>query len=261
MPDNLNVDIQVPDYSSLSEYFNYHEVKEAIQKLKTGKAAGVDQIINEYIKDSSEVFIPVYVSLFNKILDSGIIPEEWVLGLIVPIYKKKGNVRDCNNYLDVTLLSCLGKLFTNILNVRLCNLYDDNAIVCENQAGFRRGYSTTDHIFLLEQIINMYCFKKKKLFCAFIDYSKAFDTVWREALWHKLLKTGIKGKFLAVDKSMYSNIKSCVYLYGMKSEAFASLRGVRQEENLSPLLFALFVNDLEEYLLEKDVSLLTLVIL
>ena len=235
--------------SMLSRNFTVQEIQEAIFKLKSGKAAGVDQILNEYIKSTAHIFMPVYVSLFNKILDTGTFPEDWTLGLIVPIFKKKGNIDDCNNYRGITLLSCLGKLFTNVLNTRLTIFCEEGSILSENQAGFRKNYSTTDHIFTLKHIIDLFCLKKKRLFCTFIDYSKAFDTVWRDALWYKMAKVGIKGKFMTIVKNMYESVKSCVFMNGMKSESFISLVGVRQGENLSPLLFSLFINDLEDYLL------------
>ena len=95
-----------------------------------------------------------------------------------------------------------------------------------------------------------------KLFCLFIDYKKAFDTVWREGLWYKLSKSGIKGKVFNLIKNMYDDIKSCVSYQQEKSDFFVSHKGVRQGENLSPLLFALYVNDLEEYLLNNNCACL-----
>ena len=92
---------------------------------------------------------------------------------------------------------------------------------------------------------------KQKLYCAFIDYKKAFDTVWRSALWHKLVKSGITGKLYNVITNMYSNIKSCVSHNGQLSDYFVSVNGVRQGKNLSPFLFALFINDIEEHLTEN----------
>ena len=128
--------------------------------------------------------MPLYEKLFNKILVVGIVPNQWIIGLIIPIYKQKGSRYDANNYRGITLLSCLGKLFTSVLNERLCNFCDTNNVLSENQTGFRKGYSTVDHIFLLKSIIDLYRFKKRKLFCCLIDYKKAFDTVWRQGLWH-----------------------------------------------------------------------------
>ena len=91
-----------------------------------------------------------------------------------------------------------------------------------------------------------------KLFCAFIDFQKAFDSVWRSGLWSKLLKEGINGKILRVIVNMYDKIKSCVFLNGKQSDYFPCFKGVRQGENLSPLLFSLYLNDLETFLCNQN---------
>ena len=94
----------------------------------------------------------------------------------------------------ITIISCFGKLFSSILNTRLNNFSDDFCLICENQGGFRKGYSTTDNLFILHILINIMKCKKKKLFYAFIDFAAAFDTVWRDGLWNKLLINQINGK-------------------------------------------------------------------
>ena len=87
----------------------------------------------------------------------------------------------------ITILSCLGKLFSNLLNDRLTQFVEKNRIIGPEQAGFRPGFSTTDHMFCLKALIDIYLSKKKKLYCCYIDYSKAFDSVVRTELWHKML--------------------------------------------------------------------------
>ena len=242
------------DTTELNCLFTEDEIKKSISKLKNGKAGGADEILNEHIKSTIDLMMPVYVKLFNKVVSTGEVPEDWLVGLIVPIFKQKGSKTDCNSYRGITLLSCLGKLFTSVLNERLYTFCEKNDILNEIQAGFRKGYSTMDHIFVLKHIIDLFISRKHKLYCCFVDYTKAFDTIWREALWHKLLSVGIEGKFLNVIKSMYSQVKSCVLLNGQKSDFFITNKGVRQGENLSPLLFALFVNDIEEYMLANGCS-------
>ena len=84
-----------------------------------------------------------------------------------------------------------------------------------------------------------------KLFCAFIDFQKAFDSVWRTGLWAKLLRYNITGKVLLVIKNMYDNIKSCVNINGTTTNFFDCKTGLRQDDSLSPLLFSLCLNDVE----------------
>ena len=120
-----------------------------------------------------------------------------------------------------------------------------NGLLNRNQAGFRANFSTIDHIFSLHLLIEKFLAKGKKLYCAFIDYAKAFDTVWRGGLWFKLVNHGITGKCLTVIMNMYNGIKSMVEKENILSDVFPCNMGVRQGENLSPLLFALFLNDME----------------
>lgn len=228
------------------------EILRCVKKLKNGKCSGLDNIINEYIKISAPELTPIYVKLFNIILDSGCIPESWLIGVIKPLYKNKGDPNIAENYRPITILSCMGKLFTSVLNNRLNDFLEVNYILNENQCGFRSGYSTCDNIFILHAIIEYLRVRKLKLYCAFIDFQKAFDSVWRVGLWSKLLNANVTGKILNVIKNMYADIKSCISFNGKQSEFFDCRNGVRQGENLSPILFSLFLNDLEGFLLNQN---------
>ena len=235
--------------SLLNTPINEHEIAKCIDNLKNDKAASPnDKIINEYIKCTKCLMIPLYYKLFNAVFDTGFLPHSWLEGFIVPIFKNKGDPKDVNNYRPITILSCLGKLFTSILNMRLSEFLEKNNIINENQAGFRKGFSCADHIFTLHALIEIMKNSKRKLFCCFIDFTQAFDKVWRVGLWQKLLHNAIDGKFFSVIYNMYQHIKSSIQLNSKTSESFPSEIGVRQGENLSPLLFSLFLNDLHLYL-------------
>ena len=178
------------------------------------------------------------VDFLNNVLITGFVPTDWCLGTIHPLYKNKGSVSDPDNYRGITLLSCTGKLFTTCLNHRLSS-YVDDTILGEEQAGFRKGYSTTDHVFVLHLIIELYKSVHKRVYCVFIDYRKAFDSINRHFLWQKLLSYNI---------NMYANVISCIQKYILLSEYFRCNVGVRQGDNLSPLLFALFLNDILQFI-------------
>ena len=201
-------------------------------------------ILNEFLKSSQVLMLPLYTKIFSLVFDTGKIPDKWAEGYIVPIYKNKGDVMDPDNYRGITLLSCMGKLFTSILNNKLNDYLSRYEILGEEQAGFRKHYGTCDHIFNLKCLIDLYLCKKKKLYCAFVDYKKAFDSVDRIALWQKMLKYNLDGKFFIIVRNMYEQAKSCVKLNGNCSQFFKSNVGVRQGENLSPVLFSIFLNDL-----------------
>ena len=130
-----------------------------------------------------------------------------------------------------------------------------NDLLGMEQAGFRASHSTMDHVFTLHHIIDYYRQKGKQIYCAFVDYTKAFDLVNRSALWCKLFDQGISGKILKIIQNMYTEAKSCVKVGGKLSDYFQCTAGVRQGENLSPILFAIYLDDFKDYLGERSNSL------
>ena len=99
-------------------------------------------------------------------------------------------------------MSCLGKIFTGILNNRLASLSDEIGLLSSAQAGFRNAHSTAYTIFILHSLINLYLSKEKKLFCTFIDFSRALNTIWRVGIWQILIENNISGKYFNVIKSL-----------------------------------------------------------
>ena len=107
---------------------------------------------------------------------------------------KKGDLNQVDNYRGITLLSTLSKLFTRILNNRLVGWAERYHIYVEAQSGFRKSMGTIDNIFILHGVINHLLNENKKLYVAFIDFTKVFDYVVRYILWYNLLKYGVRGK-------------------------------------------------------------------
>ncbi|KAI3382690.1 hypothetical protein SNEBB_010922 [Seison nebaliae] len=123
------------DTSVLNRPFDQTEVMKYIDKLKNNKACGVDTIINEYIKSSKNLLCPLYVTFFNKILDTGIIPEQWLTGAIVPLYKNKGDENDVNNYRGITLLT----EFSNTHNIINETQADDTVIFGDSEENLKKS--------------------------------------------------------------------------------------------------------------------------
>ena len=102
-------------FGEFDEQISRKEIQNTIKNLNTNKSGRIDNLINEYFNNATEILIePLYI-VFNKILDRRSFPKHWATGLIVPIHKK-GDLDDPNNYRGITLLSCFAKLFTFILN-------------------------------------------------------------------------------------------------------------------------------------------------
>jgi hypothetical protein len=92
----------------------------------------------------------------------------------------------------------------------LASLSDEIGLLSSAQARFRNSHSSANNIFILHSLINLYLWKKKKLFCTFIDFSRVLDTIWRVGIWQQLIENNISGKCFNVIKSLYQNVKSCV---------------------------------------------------
>ena len=116
---------------------------------------------------SLPLMLPIYEKLFNLVFDTAMIPESCLEGNILPIYKNKGDIQNPENYRPITLLSCVGKLFTSIINNRLTNYADNYDIITDSQTGFRHGFSTLDNLFCNQQLYRHGKGKIKKAFLRF----------------------------------------------------------------------------------------------
>ena len=126
------LDINLTNDSILNCPITPEEIEQAVHRLKS---PGNDQVMNEYICSTLSIFLTFYVDFFSRIFDAGVVPEKWLTGIVNPIYKNKGDSHLPDNYRPITLLSCMGKLFTSILCERLNNFADEIEIISESQTG------------------------------------------------------------------------------------------------------------------------------
>ena len=238
-------------FDELDQSITDAEIRRGIKELKTGKSGGPDKIINEFLIHGVSTLLPYLNKLFNLVFNQGHFPVCWSEGYLVPIHKK-GSLNNVESYRGITLLSVLGKLFTRVLNNRLSEWAENYYIYIEAQAGFRSHMSTVDNIFVLHGLITHLINEGRKLYCGFIDFTKAFDFLSRDVIWYKLIKLGVRGKMLNVVKSIYEQVKSKVKYNNSLSEAFDCYLGVRQGECLSPFLFSIYINDVERELINRD---------
>ena len=141
-------------------------------------------------------------------------------------------------------MSTLCKAFSTIINQRLVLYLEINNIFVDEQNGFRRMRSCLDHIFVLCTLIRNRKQQGLSTYCCFIDFEKAFDSVYYPYLWHKMLAYGIHGHILNIIRTLYTNLESCVRIHGRLTDWFSQTSGVRQGDTLAPTLFAIFINDL-----------------
>ena len=242
-PLEVNIADSISNDNVLDNLITEKELIGAASSLKNNKACSFDLLSNEMIKCSVPIYSSCYLKLFNSILSTGSFPDIWRNNIIVPIYKS-GVADNPSNYRGIAISSCLSKLFCKILDSRLQRFLDEKNIISSCQIGFKPGFRTSDHIFTLHNIIDKFISKKKYLFACFVDLRKAFDTVWREGMLHKLNQFGIQGKFFQVIKSMYTDVMFCVKVNGHITQSFSTNIGVKQGCVLSPKLFNMFINDI-----------------
>jgi hypothetical protein len=98
----------------------------------------------------------------------------------------------------------LTKVFAMILEARLSSWAEERGLCARGHAGFRKDFRTTDNLYILRMLIEQSIHKHKKVYCCFVDFRKAFDTVPRDLLWQVLDEMGIVGRFMQCLQSMYS---------------------------------------------------------
>ena len=225
----------------LDKEITIEEIKATMSNLAKNKAAGWCH--NEMLLAGKQHMIKAIWILCRMAFKLEKVPNDWVKGLIIPIHKD-GDKTVPDNYRGITLLSVVGKVYTAVLNARITEWSEKQKKLVEEQAGFRKGRSTTDHLFVLTEIIRSRKEKRKDTFCAFLDLKKAYDTIPRETIWQRLNQVGIKGKMLRVLKSLYNGVQSAVVVEEEITDWFQVNMGLRQGCMLSPILFILVIDEL-----------------
>jgi hypothetical protein len=230
--------------SLLNNDITIDEILHVIHGLPQNKSPGCDGLPYEILKCSSHGLVIHWCALFNCILKSGTYPDTWCDAIISPLFKK-GSRTDVHNYRGISLLCTLGKVFTKILNNRMSAWSEEHGNVEECQAAYRPGRSTTEHIFSLYGIAQKYlCKSKGRFYCAYVDFSRAFDSIPHSNLWFRLIQDGVHGRILTVLRSMYGKLRSCVKTRNGLTDLFTCLCGTRQGCMISPYLFILYINEL-----------------
>ncbi|KAK3563808.1 hypothetical protein QTP86_034658 [Hemibagrus guttatus] len=218
------------------------EVRKALKRMKSGKAVGPDDIPVEVWKCLGEAAVEFLANLFNRVLESERMPEEWRRSVLVPIFKNKGDVQSCSNYRGIKLMSHTMKVWERVVEARLRKVVD----ICEQQYGFMPRKSTTDAIFALRILMEMYRDGQKELHCVFVDLEKAYDRVPREELWYCMRKSGVAEKYVRVVQDMYERSRTVVRCAVGQTEEFNVEVGLHQGSALSPFLFAIVMDQLSE---------------
>ena len=216
-------------HNSFCSPFSLTELSTAISNLSSSTASGPDQIAYPLLKHLPEPAQLLLLSLFNRSWHSHTFPSSWKPTTIIPIHKPGKPTSSPSSFRPISLTSCISKLFERLILSCLTFHLESNHLLSTCQAGFRPGRSSLDQILTLSQSI----------WDGFQNFSKAFDSVWHSALFHKLPPC-----FVLWVRSFLSDRRAKVQVGGSHSRSFRIRRGVPQGSVLGPVLFILFVDDI-----------------
>ena len=215
------------------------EVRSAVKQSASGKAAGADRLAVELLRSESCIrWLHHVISLVWKSSDG--CPQAWKDGLIIPLYKGKGPADLCDNFRGITLLSVPGKIYARLLQRRLLAFAERR--VSETQNGFRPGRGCTDAIFTVRRLMEMSQDGGVQLWAAFIDFTKAYDSVRRDSLWSALRAMGAPRLFVERIAEMHHPTHVRVRLGSLFGTQFQTTLGLRQGCVLAPILFNLYLD-------------------
>ena len=204
---------------------------------------GDDNIPLHIVKSCKPDIVEVLTHIINTSMAEGTFPDTLKIAKIIPVFKS-GDSKSISNYRPISILTSFSKIFEKIIAVRLRDYINRNNILNERQFGFRTGLSTCMALLQLVDELTDSVDKNKVTAGVFIDLAKAFDTIDHGILLKKLQHYGIRGVALSFFRSYLCCRKQYVLLNETKSELLTITCGVPQGSILGPILFLIFINDL-----------------
>uniref|UniRef100_A0A8C4T634 ribonuclease H n=1 Tax=Erpetoichthys calabaricus TaxID=27687 RepID=A0A8C4T634_ERPCA len=219
-----------------------------MKRMKNGKAVGPHDIPMEAWRCLGEMAVKFLTRLFNGILESERMPEEWRRSVLVPIFKNKGDVQDCTNYRGIQLMSHSMKLWERVVEARLRS----EVMISQQQYGFMPRKSTTDAMFAPRMLMEKFREAQKELHCVFVDLEKAYNRVPRQELWYCMRKSGVAEEYVRVVQDIYKGSATVVRSAVGVTDAFKLEVGLHQGSALNPFLFAMAMDRLTDEIRQES---------
>ena len=238
------------DRTAICSPFSRRELLLAIRKLRKGRSPGTDHVTNDMLHQLSSAAERQLLEVLNWSWRTGEVPASWRAAEIVAIPKKGKPPTETGSYRPISLLSCIGKLAERLVQHRLQYWLESAGKLNRNQAGFRRGHSTIDQLVRVTQTIfdGFESKKPQRAVLVLLDYARAYDRVWRDALYAKMGRLEVPGCVTRWIRALLSDRRARVRWGSTTSRWRVFQEGLPQGSVLAPLLWLIYCNDIDDRL-------------
>ena len=242
IPDNPDLGTRKIKVDS-SFFFSYERVFQTMQSLKNKKCYGYDNIPLMVLKDGAQILAAPFTKLFEKIYQTGELPDQWKISRTVPLYKK-GNKNNLDSYRPISNLCSASKIFERMMLNRLIDIEDTQNVDLTNimQHGFKKGRSTITALKEIQSRIARNIDQNDYVAVGSLDLSAAFDVVNIELLLKRLTTIGLPTDWLTLIESWLRNRAAFVEVLPDRSMLYNIDIGTVQGSILGPVLFSLFIS-------------------